>query len=161
MRPFLKTMYKYFNVAIFTAGAKEYAHKVVDSLDPKKELIFNILHRDHCISHREGDFIKDLRIIENFDPKRMVIVDNKLISFSFQIHNGIPVLPFFGDKEDSELKYLGLYLKELSKCKDFSAVLKRRYDYTSLSKIDFKTLIKELVDSSQLSKDREVEKVKK
>ena len=78
----------------------------MNSLDPKKELIFNILHRDHCTFDRAGNFIKDLRTITNFDLDKTIIVDNKLISYGFHLKNGIPILPFYGDKNDTELKYL-------------------------------------------------------
>jgi Dullard-like phosphatase family protein len=106
VREFISNVKKYYNLAVFTASAKEYATQIVNSLDPNQEYISNVLFRDHCTLEREGSFVKDLRSIVNIDLSRTVIVDNKLISFAYQIENGIPILPFYGDKNDTELKYL-------------------------------------------------------
>lgn len=46
----------------------------------------------------EGVYIKDLRIIKNRNLKDMVIIDNAVYSFGFQLDNGIPILPFYDDK---------------------------------------------------------------
>lgn len=136
MRPFavefLKELYKYWNLAVFTAAVKKYAIEVVNSLDPNKELIFNILHRDHCSVDYEGNYIKDLRIIKNFDQTKILHLDNKLISFAFNVENGMPILPFYGDKYDSELKYLIPILKRLSKKADFRKYLNKRFNYEDL-----------------------------
>ena len=45
----------------------------------------------------------------------MVIVDNAAHSFGFQIDNGIPMLPFYYDKNDKEMIHLLFYLKRLYK----------------------------------------------
>lgn len=52
-------------------------------------------------------YVKDLRIFEHC--RRMediVIVDNAVYSFGFQLENGIPIIPFYEDKEDEELLHL-------------------------------------------------------
>ena len=36
----------------------------------------------------------------------IVIVDNAVYSFGFQLENGIPIIPFYDDKEDEELLHL-------------------------------------------------------
>ena len=41
--------------------------------------------------------MKDLRIIANRSLKDMVIVDNAVYSFAFQLDNGIPIVPFYSD----------------------------------------------------------------
>lgn len=46
----------------------------------------------------EGVYIKDLRIIKNRNLKDVVIIDNAVYSFGFQLDNGIPILPFYDDK---------------------------------------------------------------
>ncbi len=59
---------------------------------------------------RNGFFIKDLRIVKDADLKNTILVDNLSHSFGFQIDNGIPILEWYNDKNDSELKYLMSYL---------------------------------------------------
>lgn len=40
----------------------------------------------------------------------MILVDNSALSFAFNVTNGIPILPFFDDQQDEELKHLTFYL---------------------------------------------------
>lgn len=67
-------------------------------------------------------YIKDLRILGNRELKNMVIVDNAVISFAYQIDNGIPIISFKDDKTDIEFLQLMKYMKIISKeddCRDF------------------------------------------
>lgn len=59
---------------------------------------------------KNGFFIKDLRILKNRSLKDIVIVDNLVHSFGFQLENGIPIMEFIDDYSDMELKYLADYL---------------------------------------------------
>ena len=43
----------------------------------------------------------------------MLIVDNFVYSFAFHLENGIPMVPFFGDKGDNEMIKLIKYLKSI------------------------------------------------
>jgi CTD small phosphatase-like protein 2 len=47
----------------------------------------------------------------------MIIVDNSALSFAFHVKNGIPILPFFDDPFDEELKHLTYYLNCLRDAK--------------------------------------------
>jgi len=91
---------------------------VLDYLDPHHEYIEYRLYRDSCIKTEEGVHIKDLRIIKNRQMKDMVIIDNAVYSFGFQIDNGIPILPFYDDNKDEEMIHLTYYLQCLAKLDD-------------------------------------------
>lgn len=43
----------------------------------------------------------------------MLIVDNYVFSFAFHLENGIPIVPFFGDKEDAEMVKVIRYLSHI------------------------------------------------
>jgi CTD small phosphatase-like protein 2 len=43
----------------------------------------------------------------------MLIVDNCVGSFGNQLPNGIPILPFDGNKNDRELSHLAKYIKKV------------------------------------------------
>jgi CTD small phosphatase-like protein 2 len=58
--------------------------------------------------------IKDLRIIANRDLKDVILVDNFMYSYSFQFENGVPILPYFGGKEDDELEHLAKLLEKVA-----------------------------------------------
>mmetsp|Transcript_20223 Transcript_20223/g.19163 ORF Transcript_20223/g.19163 Transcript_20223/m.19163 type:complete len:86 (+) Transcript_20223:1365-1622(+) len=83
-------------VVVFTASHQAYADVVLDLLDPKREIFEMRLYRDSCIRNSDGFYIKDLRIFESCrDLKDLIIVDNAVYSFGYQLENGIPIIPFY------------------------------------------------------------------
>ncbi len=59
--------------------------------------------------------MKDLRIFGK-DLADIVIVDNSLYAFAFQIDNGIPIVNYYDSQDDDELTHLQGYLKRLAVC---------------------------------------------
>lgn len=55
----------------------------------------------------------------------IIIVDNAAYSFGFQIDNGLPILPYYDNKSDIELKHLMNYLKSVHHVKDIREVNKK------------------------------------
>ena len=109
----LEDLSKKFELIIFTASQKYYADVVINYIDPEKKFFQHRFYRDSCIATKEGFYIKDLRIFTNRSLKNMVIVDNSPISFALQIENGIPIIPFYDNKDDFTLKELKNFLNEL------------------------------------------------
>lgn len=105
---------------IYTASQQSYADSVVDFIDPTKSLFKYRLYRHNCVEVKNPDFpdktlyIKDLRIIKNIPLENMVIIDNSVLSFAFHLENGIPILPFYSNKEDIEMNNLKDYLNSLA-----------------------------------------------
>ena len=100
---------------VFTAGTKAYANPILDKIDPENKLFSLRLFRDHCIP-RNQFFVKDLRVISNFSLKDMVLIDNSIISFGFQMDNGIPISAFTGkssEDKDEELLYMVQFLENI------------------------------------------------
>jgi len=54
------------------------------------------LYRQHCINPAPGVYVKELRIISDRDLKDTVIVDNSIVSFAYNLSNGIPIASFTG-----------------------------------------------------------------
>lgn len=121
MRPYaldiLKELSQYYEIVVFTASHSSYANVVLDYIDPQG-YIQHRLYREHCMPTEEGVYIKDLRVIGNRNMQDMILVDNAAYSFGYQIENGIPIVPFYENKTDQELKHLIPYLKFLSAAKD-------------------------------------------
>jgi CTD small phosphatase-like protein 2 len=118
VRPFalecLKTANKYFEVAVFTAGFDWYANPILDYLDPHKQLIQHRYFRQHCTYLEEEEmYIKDLRVFSGISLDQMLIADNFVYSFAFHLDNGIPIVPFYGDKADNEMIKLIKYIKSI------------------------------------------------
>ena len=131
---------------VWTAGHPEYANSVIDFIDPDKNIFDVRLFRDQCYISPKGLYIKDLRMI-NRDLDKVIIVDNNVFSFGFQLENGIPILPFQGESNDTELLMLGEYLNHLVKLDDFRKEnnlhfrykdLEKCYDINSLKSVVFK-----------------------
>jgi len=75
----------------------------------------------------EGVHIKDLRVIGGRNLKDIILVDNAAYSFGFQIENGIPIIPFYDNKADQELRHLIPYLKFLSSVEDLREINKQTF----------------------------------
>lgn len=110
----LEAVNQRFEVIVFTASHQTYADAVLDFLDPDHELIKRRLYRDSCYETEEGVYIKDLRIFANRKLEDLIIVDNAVYSFGFQLNNGIPIIPFYEDPNDEELFHLVPFLEILA-----------------------------------------------
>jgi len=130
---FLKEMNQHFEVIVFTASHKCYANVVLDYLDPYKQYIQHRLYRDSCVYTDEGVYVKDLRVIANRNLQDLILVDNAAYSFGFQIENGVPIIPFYENKTDQELRHLIPFLKRLSTMKDPREIIKKTFKFKSYS----------------------------
>ena len=136
MQEFLKNMSVHYNIVIFTASISSYAEAVTNLLDKNRLYIQYILSREHCFLTKNGFFIKDLRIIRNGDLRDMIIIDNLLHSFVFQINNGIPILEWNNDEDDRELYYMQKHLIKLSQCEDVRSINKATLKLFELINLD-------------------------
>jgi CTD small phosphatase-like protein 2 len=128
---FLCLMKEHFEIIIFTASSELYAKTVVKALDPQMEYISYVFHRDYCMETDKGIRIKDLRIFKNRNLKDMIIVDNFVPAFSFQLENGVPILEWRGNRNDEELMYLTNYLIKAKESDDM-----REYNRKNLGLLD-------------------------
>lgn len=111
----LSTLYE---ILVFTAGEQEYADHILDYIDPDHKIFTKRLYRQDCIKV-ENFFVKDLDIILDRSKENMIIVDNSIVSFAFDLNNGVPINSFLGtEKEDKELLFLYSFLKELAVSQD-------------------------------------------
>ncbi len=139
-REFLKRMKEHYEILVFTASCSLYAETVVKELDPDKKYISYILDRNFCLETKNGFFIKDLRIIKNRELKNMIIVDNLVHSFGFQVENGVPIIEWTGNRSDQELKYLGDYLVAAKTYDDLREYNKEKLRLHEFAQAKFETV---------------------
>ena len=94
---------------------------LLTQLKSQQKLFDFRLYRDHCIKSPEGIYIKDLRILKSKDLSQVIIVDNAVYSFGYQLDNGIPIIPYYSQKEnpdDEELMHLVYYFNCIAQSDD-------------------------------------------
>lgn len=81
-----------------------------------------------------GIYVKDLRIIADWDLKEIIIVDNSIISFAFNLSNGVPISSFTGQKNDEELLYMVSLLEEIYSFPDIRPQIDAKFQLSHLLK---------------------------
>ena len=125
-----------YDIICFTASIGSYANAVLDIIDKNNELFSYRIFRENCIKTVVDSkivYIKDFRVFKNVDIKDIIIVDNSILSFAFNLDSGIPILPFYSNKLDRELVYLVQYLDSIVNFSDLSFENKKyiKYDESS------------------------------
>ena len=109
LKEFLERMNRIFDLAVYTASAREYAEAILNALDPGNVMFKARLYRENCMQIN-GMSIKNM---QHFIGENAVIVDNLIYSFALHMNQGIPICPFIDDKEDVELKDLAEILERI------------------------------------------------
>ena len=132
---FLHEIHNYFDIAIFTASSKGYADTIIDYIDPSKTFFKFRLYRDACIPIQKHIYIKDLRIIKNYEPSNIVLMDNSLYSFINQPSNGMLLYSFYwDDKDDQLIRAKNFLIKYICNAKDVREDLEKWYNYKNSNK---------------------------
>ena len=71
-------------------------------------------------------------MLSNRDLKDIIIVDNQVSNFMLQIHNGIPIKEFNGDKSDRVLKSLYDYLLLFQEVEDVRDIIHKDFYLQSI-----------------------------
>uniref|UniRef100_A0A3B3S084 CTD (carboxy-terminal domain, RNA polymerase II, polypeptide A) small phosphatase like 3 n=1 Tax=Paramormyrops kingsleyae TaxID=1676925 RepID=A0A3B3S084_9TELE len=127
VKEFLQRMSELFEIFVYTSAKREYAEKILETLDPDRRLFRHRLYREDCLCVY-GHYVKDLSILER-DLAKTVILDNAPHTFPYHVMNMIPIKGWVGEKDDRELQKLIPYLTKLAEADDFRHVLKKRLDH--------------------------------
>ena len=120
---FLKTMNEYYDVAIFAGSDRLYAKQILKFIDPHRNHFIGEFFREHCVIADNGYIIKDLRIFRERDLSQIIIVDNAATCFYNNLENGVPIIPYHGNKKDTQLLDQAKILIDLSTVDDVRTYL--------------------------------------
>ena len=148
LRPYtldsLQKLSALYELVVFTAGEQDYADHILDYIDPKRTIFKKRLYRQHCIPI-DGFYVKDLEIILDWLPDHrdsVIIVDNSILSFAFDLDNGVPINSFMGNEEDdNEMLFLYAFLEDCAKSNDVRVNIRDSFklSYLQSSVINAKT----------------------
>jgi len=116
---------KFREVAVWTAGTRDYAFEVLPHLYDPDDFTF-VWGRERCTWHRnfdteytmtwsDGYWIKDIRKLrrKGYRKEEILFVDDTPGNFKRSYGNLVTVRGFYGDPADDELELLGAYLDTL------------------------------------------------
>lgn len=156
IRPYWKELMdeikKDWEIVVFTASCQAYADAILDHMDPDNEYFQHRLYRETCWKTEEGVYIKDLRVFEGWDLEDIILVDNAVYSFGFQLDNGIPIFPYYRGKDDKQLLYLKEYLAYLHK-EHTIRDLRKIFQMKNLQSLDIDNLNKIYLEDEEEEKD--------
>ncbi len=121
-----------FEIIIFTSSEEDYARQVFDFFNSNGNYIAKLLTKPSCVATKQGYIVKDLRIFADRSPREMLIVDDYVVSFAFNLANGVPVTPYEGDPNDSELYHLKAYLEKIA---DSDDIIKANQQFIGLARV--------------------------
>ncbi|KAH3756118.1 nuclear lim interactor-interacting protein [Pelomyxa schiedti] len=125
LEEFLIVVAAFYEVVVFTASQRDYANLILDTIDPQGAYFSHRIFRDSCLFIGDN-YVKDLSILGR-DLAQVIIVDNSIYVFGYQVDNGIPIESFEGSTEDSELMKLLPLLCRLSSVEDVRPLIRLTY----------------------------------
>ena len=110
---FLNELKSLYEIVIFTSGTKEYADRILNSLDKRGDIFKYRLYRQHTTL--DGYIsVKDLSLLGR-DLNKTIIIDNLKDNFKVQPDNGLFIKTWISDILDEEMRQLEKILKDIVK----------------------------------------------
>jgi len=132
----LDLIMNHYHVVIYTASHPSYADAVLDYMDKENKYFKYRLYRSHCIQCDVDGFkfyVKDLDTLDKYyNLKDIVIIDNSILSFAYHLYNGIPIVPFINQPNDTELMFTAHYLISIANYDDLSLENKKHLNLDNL-----------------------------
>ena len=114
----------HYHIVVYTASHQSYADAVLDYLDKDNKYFQYRLYRNHCVQCDVDGikfYVKDLDTLnEKYNLKDVVLIDNSVLSFAYHLNNGIPIVPFIEQKDDTQLLMLAYYLVSIANFDDLT-----------------------------------------
>ena len=123
----------------------------MDYLDKENNYFKYRLYRSHCVQCDVDGFkfyVKDLDILDKYyNLKDIVIIDNSILSFAYHLYNGIPIIPFISQANDTELMFTAYYLVSIANYDDLSLENKKHLNLDNL--LSMATMLNKMEDNEE------------
>ena len=114
----------HYHIVVYTASHQSYADAVLNYLDKENKYFQYRLYRNHCVQCDVDGikfYVKDLDTLNKYyNLKDVVLIDNSVLSFAYHLNNGIPIVPFIEQKDDTQLIMLAYYLVSIASFDDLT-----------------------------------------
>jgi len=114
----------HYHIVVYTASHQSYADAVLNYLDKDNKYFQYRLYRNHCVQCNVDGikfYVKDLDTLnEYYNLKDVVLIDNSVLSFAYHLNNGIPIVPFIEQQNDTQLLMLAYYLVSIANFDDLT-----------------------------------------
>ena len=114
----------HYHIVVYTASHQSYADAVLNYLDKENKYFQYRLYRNHCVQCDVDGikfYVKDLDTLNKYyNLKDVVLIDNSVLSFAYHLNNGIPIVPFIEQKDDTQLLMLAYYLVSIANYDDLT-----------------------------------------
>ncbi|CAB3379066.1 Hypothetical predicted protein [Cloeon dipterum] len=137
LRRFLTSVYKHYNLAIWSASSMKRIKRVLKELaldkDQRFRFSFLVCHKAMRSVKKGGKCVttKPLAVIwENFcrwSAKNTIIIDDKGENFLRNPREGLKIKRFECERRDRELRKLSVYLRKISKYRDFRVLNHKKW----------------------------------
>ena len=149
----------HYHVVIYTASHPSYADAVLDYMDKENKYFKYRLYRSHCIQCDVDGFkfyVKDLDTLDKYyNLKDIVIIDNSILSFAYHLYNGIHIVPFINQPNDTELMFTAHYLISIANYDDLSLENKKHLNLDNL--LSEAKILNEIEDNEEEEEEEEDE----
>ena len=130
-RKFVQELEKYCEIILYSSGTATYVQEIINSVSEFKLNIKYVFSRDDCqiVKEAKETYLKSAKIIENRDPKNIIVVDDSFWAYPEDLDNVVPVKPFVVKEynTDTELEELLLYILFLLEQADVRYSLRKKY----------------------------------
>jgi CTD small phosphatase-like protein 2 len=113
-----------YNIVVYTASHQSYADAVLNYIDKENKYFQYRLYRNHCVQCDVDGvkfYVKDLDTLDKYyNLKDVVLIDNSVLSFAYHLNNGIPIVPFIEQRDDTQLLMLAYYLVSIASFDDLT-----------------------------------------
>ena len=114
----------HYHIVVYTASHQSYADAVLNYIDKENKYFQYRLYRNHCVQCDVDGikfYVKDLDTLNKYyNLKDVVLIDNSVLSFAYHLNNGIPIVPFIEQKDDTQLLMLAYYLVSIANYDDLT-----------------------------------------